>query len=182
MAVAGLSLLASGDSTYHRNILATLGDAFMGLLKEFRDFALRGNVIDMAVGVIIGGAFGKIVNSFVSDILMPPLGRIVGSLDFKRLNVRLFTESELAQAIAEGKVDKTATIEAIQKAGLPVFAYGAFLTNVIDFLMMAVCVFIMVKAIQMARERLETKKEEVTPTVPEDVKVLREIRDLLAKR
>jgi len=68
----------------------------MGLLKEFKDFALRGNVIDMAVGVIIGGAFGKIVNSLVSDILMPPLGRIVSNLDFKRMHVRLFTESELA--------------------------------------------------------------------------------------
>ena len=154
----------------------------MGLLKEFKDFALRGNVIDMAVGVIIGGAFGKIVNSLVSDILMPPLGRIVSNLDFKRMHVRLFTESELAQAIAEGRVDKTASIEAIQKAGLPVFAYGAFLTNVIDFVIMAICVFAMVKMVQMARERLEAKKDAPPPAVPEDVKVLREIRDLLAKK
>jgi len=154
----------------------------MGLLKEFRDFALRGNVIDMAVGVIIGGAFGKIVNSLVSDILMPPLGRIVGNLDFKRLAYPLYSAEELAQKIAEGKIDKTATLEAIQKAGLPVFAYGAFLTNVIDFLMMAVCVFIMVKAIQMARERLEAKKEVAAPAIPEDVKLLTEIRDLMAKK
>ena len=82
----------------------------MGLLKEFKDFALRGNVIDMAVGVIIGGAFGKIVNSLVSDILMPPLGRIVSNLDFKRMHVRLFTESELAQAIANNQNPLTARV------------------------------------------------------------------------
>lgn len=155
----------------------------MGLLKEFKDFALRGNVIDMAVGVIIGGAFQKIVNSLVGDILMPPLGKIVGNLDFKRLHYPLYTAEELAQKIAEGKIEKTATLEAIQKAGLPVFAYGSFLSNVIDFIIMAACVFLMVKMIQMARERFETKKAETpAPATPEDVKLLREIRDLLAKK
>jgi large conductance mechanosensitive channel len=155
----------------------------MGLLKEFKDFALRGNVIDMAVGVIIGGSFQKIVNSLVGDILMPPLGRIVGSLDFKRLHYPLYTADELAQKIAEGKIEKTATLEQIQKAGLPVFAYGSFLTNVIDFIIMAACVFLMVKMIQMAREKFDAANLLVpSASVPEDVKLLREIRDLLAKK
>ena len=155
----------------------------MGLLKEFRDFALRGNVIDMAVGVIIGGAFQKIVNSLVADILMPPLGRIVGSLDFKRLHYPLYTAQELAQKIAEGKIEKTATLEQIQKAGLPVFTYGSFFTNVFDFLIMAACVFVMIKMIQMARERFNAANLLVpAASLPEDVKLLREIRDLLARK
>ena len=155
----------------------------MGLLKEFKDFALRGNVMDMAVGVIIGQAFQKIVNSLVSDILMPPLGKIVGSIDFKRLSFPLYSPEELAQKIAEGKLGKTPTLEDIQKAGLPVFAYGAFLTSVIDFVIMAICVFMMVKLIQMARERFETAKAAApAPATPEDVTLLREIRDLLAKK
>ena len=155
----------------------------MGLLKEFKDFALRGNVIDMAVGVIIGGAFQKIVNSLVADILMPLVGRIVGNLDFKRLHYPLYTAEELAQKIAEGKIEKTATLEQITKAGLPVFAYGSFLTNVIDFIIMAMCIFMMVKMIQMARERFEANKAEApAPALPEDVKLLREIRDLLAEK
>ena len=155
----------------------------MGLLKEFKDFALRGNVIDMAVGVIIGGAFQKIVNSLVGDILMPPLGKIVGNLDFKGLYHKLYTPEELAQKIAEGKIQKPITLEAIQKAGLPVFAYGSFLTNVIDFIIMAACVFLMIKMIQMARERFDAANILApSASVPEDVKLLREIRDLLAKK
>ena len=155
----------------------------MGLLKEFKDFALRGNVIDMAVGVIIGGAFQKIVNSLVSDILMPPMGKIAGNLDFKQMRLPLYTAEELAKAIAEEKLEKNATLEQIQKAGLPVFAYGSFLTNVIDFIIMAACVFLMVKMIQMAREKFDAANLLVpSASVPEDVKLLREIRDLLAKK
>lgn len=153
----------------------------MSMLKEFRDFALRGNVIDMAVGVIIGQAFQKIVNSLVADVLMPPLGKIVSNLDFKRLHYPLYTPQELAQKITEGKIGKTPTLEEIQKAGLPIFGYGAFLTNVIDFVIMAACVFMMVKLIQMARERFDKANILLPPaSTPEDVKVLREIRDLLA--
>ena len=87
----------------------------MGILKEFKDFALRGNVMDMAVGVIIGQAFQKIVNSLVSDVLMPPLGKIVGSLDFKRLSFPLYSPEELAQKIAEGKPDAITMFKASPK-------------------------------------------------------------------
>jgi large conductance mechanosensitive channel len=155
----------------------------MGLLKEFRDFALRGNVIDMAVGVIIGGAFGKIVNSLVSDILMPPIGKLVGNLNFKGLFYPLYTPQELAQKIAEKKLPESPTLEQIQKADLPVFAYGSFFTNVLDFVLMAACIFLMVKLIQMAREKFETQKAETpAPAPPADVVLLTEIRDLLAKK
>ena len=150
----------------------------MGLLKEFKDFALRGNVIDMAVGVIIGGAFQKIVTAVTSDLMLPPIGKAM-SLTGKAMNFKdLFYPLSLLPAELQGK-----SLDVVQKAGVPVLAYGSFLQTVLDFAILAFCVFIMVKLIQMARERFDTKKAEApAPATPEDVKLLREIRDLLAKK
>jgi large conductance mechanosensitive channel len=152
----------------------------MGLLQEFKAFALRGNVIDLAVGVIIGGAFGKITTSLVNDILMPPIGMILGKVDFKSLYYPLFnTEKE----IADGKWQAGMSLADVQKAGLPVLAYGSFLTTVLDFMILAFCVFLMVKLMNTAMKRLEflegTKAEAAPPELPADTKLLMEIRDVL---
>lgn len=149
----------------------------MGLLKEFRDFALRGNVIDMAVGVIIGGAFQKIVTSVTNDLILPPIGRAM-SMGGKAINFKdMFFELQALPA------DMPRSLDAVQKAGIPVIAYGAFLQTTLDFVILAMCIFIMIKLIQMARERFETKKAAApAPAIPEDVKLLTEIRDLLAKK
>jgi large conductance mechanosensitive channel len=119
------------------------------LLQEFRDFAMKGNVLDLAVGVIIGGAFGKIVSSLVSDILMPAIGLILGSIDF----------STLALTIGESKI-----------------AYGMFLQSVVDFVIVAFCIFMMIK--QMNRFK-KPAAAPAAPEVPADIKLLTEIRDAL---
>jgi len=151
----------------------------MGLLKEFKEFALRGNVIDLAVGVIIGGAFGKITGSLVNDVLMPPLG-IVAKTDFKSLYVPLF---DTAKAVTDQQLPTVYSLSDIQKANLPVLAYGSFLTTVIDFVILAFCVFLMVKLMNMAMKRFDfLQKQEAAASPPEppaDVKLLTEIRDLL---
>ena len=117
------------------------------MLKEFKTFALQGNVVDMAVGVIIGAAFGKIVSSLVGDVLMPPLGLLIGNVDFSNLFINLSGQnySSLAQAKA---------------AGAPTVAYGAFLNIVIDFMIVALVVFLLVKQIN----RLKTQPDPATPT------------------
>ena len=152
----------------------------MGLFKEFKEFALRGNVIDLAVGVIIGTAFGKITTSLVNDVLMPPLG-IFPKTDFKSLYVPLF---DVTKAVADKKLPPQYSLSDIQKSNLPVLAYGSFLTTVMDFVILAFCVFIMVKLMNMAFKRLDTLRGEksaaaVPPELPADVKLLTEIRDLL---
>lgn len=106
----------------------------MSLREDFKKFAMRGNVVDMAVGVIIGGAFGKIVSSLVSDIVMPPLGLILGKIDFSNLFISL-------------NGTEYATLDAAKKAGAPVFAYGSFINSVIDFLILAFVVFMMIREI-----------------------------------
>lgn len=107
----------------------------MGMLKEFKEFAMKGNVMDMAVGVIIGGAFGKIVNSMVNDVLMPPLGKLMGNLNFNDK----FWNLDSSQTV-------TSLVQAKEK-GVPVLAYGSFISTVIDFTILAFCIFLMVKAI-----------------------------------
>ncbi|HEY7817155.1 MAG TPA: large conductance mechanosensitive channel protein MscL [Vicinamibacteria bacterium] len=134
-------------------------------LREFREFAMKGNVVDMAVGIIIGAAFGKIVTSLVNDVVMPPIGRITGNMDFSQLFVNL------------GPVSYRTLDEAVA-AGAPVIKYGLFINNVLDFVLVAAAVFVLVRAINRLRA-----KQEATPApvaeVPADVKLLTEIRDLL---
>jgi large conductance mechanosensitive channel len=147
----------------------------MGLLKEFKDFAMRGNVIDMAVGVIIGGAFGKIVQSVVNDIIMPPVSQLMAvggkAISFKDKFIPL---AEPPEGVSLN------SLEAAQKAGVPVLAYGSFLQGVVDFVILAFCVFLMVKAMNYAFRR-QAEKPAPPPVSPQE-KLLTEIRDLLAKQ
>jgi large conductance mechanosensitive channel len=140
-------------------------EGFMAVLKEFRDFAVKGNVIDLAVGVIIGGAFGKIVDSLVNDIVMPVISTLLGGhIDFTNLFLVL------------GKIPDGVprTFDALKKAGIPIFAYGNFITISINFILLAFVIFQMVKVVN----RIRTID---TPPTPEDVILLREIRDSLKK-
>jgi large conductance mechanosensitive channel len=153
----------------------------MGMLKEFRDFAMRGNVADMAVGIIIGGAFGGIVKSLVDDIVMPVVG-IAGKADFSNLYFGLTeeTRNEIARVIRE-----TGSRPALAKARElgTVLAYGNFLTILVNFLIIAFCVFMLVKAINTARRTLDREIEtaKAPPEAPADIKLLTEIRDLLKR-
>jgi len=143
----------------------------MSFFKEFKEFATKGNVIDLAVGVIIGAAFGKIVSSLVDNIFMPILGILTGKVDFKEKFFQLDH--------SKGTVD---TLEAAKTAGIPVVSYGVFIQNCIDFIIMAFCIFLLVKFIN----RLTRKKEEApTPAAPElstEEKLLMEIRDALKNK
>src|SRR3954465_10624858 len=108
----------------------------MGMLKEFKEFAMKGNVVDLAVGVIIGAAFGKIVTSMVSDILMPPIGKVMGGVNFSDLFINL-----------DPSKGAFASLKAAKDAGAAVIAYGAFINNIIDFIIVAFCIFLVVKGI-----------------------------------
>ena len=140
------------------------------MLKEFKEFAMRGNVVDLAIGVIIGAAFGKIIDSMVNDIIMPLIGAITGGLDFSNYFVGL-SHAVNAPALADAK-----------KQGA-VFAYGSFITVVINFIILAFIIFLMVKAVNNLQKRVIKQKEAAPPPPPAaDVVLLTEIRDLLAKR
>ena len=134
----------------------------MGMMTEFREFAMRGNVIDLAVGVVIGGAFGKIVSALVDKVIMPPIGLLIGGVDFSRLSIVL----------------KEATVDAAgQEVPAVVLAYGEFFNALIQFIIIAFAIFLVVKAIN----RMRKPAEEAPAATPEDVLLLREIRDSLKK-
>lgn len=141
----------------------------MSMMKEFKEFALKGNVIDLAVGVIIGAAFGKIVDSLVGDIIMPVVGVIFGNVDFTNKFVILGANPNNLTALAE-----------LKKAGVPVLAYGSFITIVINFLLLAFVIFQLVKLFNRLK-RAEPAAPAAEPVTPEDVVLLREIRDSLKK-
>jgi len=130
----------------------------MGMIKEFKEFAVKGNVVDMAVGIIIGAAFGKIVSSFVADVIMPPIGLLLGGVDFTDLGIVLK--------------------EAVGKEPAVILSYGKFVQSVVDFTIVAFAIFLMVKAINTLK-----KKEEEAPAAPPKQEVLlTEIRDLLKQK
>lgn len=134
----------------------------MSMMSEFKDFAMRGNVVDMAVGIVIGGAFGKIVSSFVKDVLMPPLGLLIGGVDFSDMAVTLKAATEEADAV--------------------LLAYGSFIQTIFDFVIIAFAIFLVVKAMNTAKERMEKKEEEAPAEPPKPSKeevLLTEIRDAL---
>jgi large conductance mechanosensitive channel len=144
------------------------------LLHEFREFAVKGNVIDLAVGVIIGAAFSKIVDSLVGDVVMPLISRIVGKLDF----------SNKFWVLADVPPGTAMTLDALKKAGVPVLAWGNFITVAVNFLILAFVIFLMVRQINRLRrhhQHNETAAKEAAPP-PEDVLLLREIRDALKQR
>jgi large conductance mechanosensitive channel len=144
----------------------------MSVLSDFRTFALKGNVIDLAVGVIIGAAFGKIVDSLVKDVIMPIVSRIFGGLDFSNWFVML--------ASPPSGYSGPMTYDALTKAGVPLLAYGNFITIVLNFLILAWIVFWMVRMFARAKARLDPQA--APAATPEDVVLLREIRDLLKRR
>ena len=142
----------------------------MSFAREFREFAVKGNVVDLAVGVIIGGAFGKIVDSLVKDLIMPIVGRIFGGLDFSNWFIALGNPP--------AGYSGPATYEALAKAGVPLFAYGNFITVAINFVILAFVIFLMVKQINRLK-RDDPPKPPAAP--PEEVMLLREIRDSLKR-
>lgn len=130
----------------------------MGMFQEFKTFAMKGNMVDMAVGIIIGAAFGKIISSLVGDVIMPPIGMALGGVDFSNLVIVLQAATEKAPAV--------------------VLSYGKFIQSIVDFLIIALCIFLVVKGINSLK-----KKEEEAPAAPSSQEVLlAEIRDLLKKR
>jgi len=144
----------------------------MSMLKDFRDFAVKGNVIDLAVAVIIGGAFGKIVDSMVKDIIMPVIGRVFGGLDFQNFFITL--------ASPPAGYSGPMTYDALTKAGVPLLAYGNFLTIVLNFIILAFVIFIMVKKLASAKALIDAAPAAPAPP-SEEVLLLREIRDALKK-
>ena len=140
----------------------------MSFSSEFKEFAVKGNVVDLAVGVIIGGAFGKIVDSVVNDLIMPIVGRVLGNLNF----------SDMFIALKDIPPGTALTLEAVKKAGVPVFAYGNFITIAVNFAILAFIIFLMVK--QMNKMKKAEAAATPAPT-PDEVLLLREIRDSLKK-
>lgn len=132
----------------------------MSMMKEFKDFALRGNVIDMAVGIVIGGAFGKIVSSLVQDVIMPPIGVLLGGVDFSSLSIIVKQATEETEAVA--------------------LKYGAFINTIIEFIIIAFAIFMVVKAINSLKEK-EVEKPAAPPAPSKEETLLTEIRDLLKK-
>lgn len=138
----------------------------MGILKEFKEFAVKGNVVDMAVGIIIGGAFGKIVSSFVNDVVMPPIGKLLGGVDFSNL------QFVIQEAVMDGET-------VVQE--LVAIRYGSFIQTVIDFVIIAFVIFMAIKAINKAKKKEEAAPAPAAPAGPTQEELLAEIRDLLKK-
>jgi len=135
------------------------------MLKEFKEFAMRGNVVDLAIGVIIGAAFGKIVTSLVSDLLMPPIGLLLGNVDFSNLFLNLNGSYE--------------TVEAAATAGAPIVKYGLFINTVIDFLIVAFVIFLVVKGLNKLKRKEEAAPPPAPPAPSAEEKLLTDIRDIL---
>ena len=144
----------------------------MSMMQEFREFALKGNVGDLAVGVIIGGAFGKIVDSVVADLIMPVVGLVFGKLDF----------SNLFLVLGNVPAGTAMTLDALRKAGVPVFAYGNFLTVAVNFIILAFIIFMMIKQINRLKREAPAAAPAAPAPEPEDIVLLREIRDSLKQR
>ena len=136
----------------------------MGLVQEFREFAVKGNAIDLAVGVVLGAAFGGIVTSLVDDVLMPPLGYLFGGVDF----------TNLFWTLGPGEYE---TLEAAKEAGAATINYGSFIQSIVSFILIAIALFLFIRA--MNRLRREKEEPATAPATPEDVVLLREIRDTL---
>jgi large conductance mechanosensitive channel len=138
------------------------------MLKEFKAFAMRGNVVDMAVGIIIGAAFGRIVSSMVNDIIMPPIGLMMGNLDFSNLYINL------------GGGD-FASLAAAEEAGAPIIKYGLFINNVLDFIIVAFAIFMVIRAMNKLKKAEEEAPPPAPPEPSDEVKLLTEIRDALKR-
>jgi large conductance mechanosensitive channel len=133
----------------------------MSMIKEFKEFAMKGNVVDMAVGIIIGGAFGKIISSFVNDVLMPPIGLLLGGVDFSKLALTIKPGAEGVEPV--------------------LLKYGVFINTTIDFLIIAFAIFMVIKALNSMKKK-QVEAPSVPPPTPADILLLTEIRDLLKKK
>ena len=147
----------------------------MGLIGEFKEFITKGNAIDLAVGIIIGGAFGSVVNSLVKDVIMPPIGLLLGGVDFSDLKLKL------ADGLKAGQVNPITHLTLTKDLDPVTINYGSFINTVISLLIIGFSVFLIVKAVNVLR-RKPTPAPEVPPAPPEDIKLLTEIRDLLQRR
>ncbi|MDW5444038.1 large conductance mechanosensitive channel protein MscL [Polaromonas sp. SM01] len=143
----------------------------MGMMQEFKEFAIKGSVVDLAVGVIIGAAFGKIVDSVVSDLILPVVGAVIGKIDFSNLFI----------VLGSVPAGTAMTLDSLKKAGVPVFAYGNFITVAVNFAILAFIIFLMIKQINRMKKETPAAPAAPAPT-PEDVVLLREIRDSLKNR
>jgi large conductance mechanosensitive channel len=150
---------------------ATTEGVFMSMISEFKEFALKGNVMDLAVGVIIGGAFGKIVDSLVGDVIMPLVSAVVGKIDFSNLFI----------VLGQVPAGTPTTLDALKKAGVPVLAYGNFITVAVNFLILAFVIFLMIKQVNRLKRAAPPAPPAAPAPTPEDVLLLREIRDALKK-
>ena len=138
------------------------------MFKEFKDFAMRGNVVDMAVGIIIGAAFGRIVSSLVNDVVMPPIGMLMGNLDFSNLFLNL----------GDGEFT---TLAAAEEAGAPIIKYGLFINNILDFVIVAFAIFLVIRSLNKLKKQ-EEEKPPAPPAPSAQEKLLTEIRDVLKER
>lgn len=156
----------------------------MAFFREFKQFALKGNVMDMAVGVIIGGAFGKIVSSLVNDILMPPIGALLGNTDFSQLRLDISKVRDVTSGAVhsvEGLV--AGGSEAAQAAAEPIYwNYGAFIQQCVDFTILALCVFLLVRLMNRLNRKKEAAPAPAAPVLSKEEQLLTEIRDLLKER
>ena len=143
----------------------------MSMASEFKEFAVKGNVMDLAVGVIIGAAFGKIVDSMVGDLIMPVVGAIVGNLDFSNMFI----------VLGQVPVGTAMVLADLKKAGVPVFAYGNFITIAVNFIILAFIIFMMVKQMNRLKREAPAAPPAAPAPTPEDILLLREIRDNLKK-
>jgi large conductance mechanosensitive channel len=166
---AACSIIGHTGKTCAGNNNTTLQRGTADMLKEFKEFAMRGNVVDMAVGIIIGAAFGKIVESLVKDLIMPPIGLLLGKVDFANLFVVLRDGASAGPYLS---------VDAAQKAGAVTFNYGVFINTCISFVIVAFAVFLLIRSVNRMKQ-----KEAEAPAAPpaEDVLLLREIRDALKK-
>lgn len=154
----------------------------MGLIKEFREFAMRGNVIDLAVGVVIGAAFGKIISSLVANIIMPPLNLLTSKYGVNFNDLALKIKTEAPKLNPDGTMVMADDKPEMVFQNYPILNYGPFIQSVIDFLLVAAALFIVIKLINTAKDRFDAQKTEASPAAPpEDILLLREIRDSLAK-
>ncbi|MEI6657259.1 MAG: large-conductance mechanosensitive channel protein MscL [Planctomycetota bacterium] len=154
----------------------------MGLLKEFRDFAMRGNVIDLAVGVVIGSAFGKIISSLVANIIMPPLNLLTSKFGVNFTDLAYKIQTEAPKLNADGTMEMVEGKPVMIDQAYPILNYGPFIQSVVDFLLVAGAIFLVIKALNSAKAKFDTVTTADPPPPPEDVVLLREIRDALVKR
>jgi large conductance mechanosensitive channel len=159
----------------------------MGMLQEFKSFALRGNVIDLAVAVIIGAAFSGVVNTLVSEMVMPPIGAVASNVDFKDVYIGLWSQKDIDQKVAEKKLPalepgQRYSLAQVKEASLPYIGYGALITAIINFLIVAFCVFLLVKGANYLARTANVTLGPPPPEAPPQEKLLAEIRDLLKAR